>query len=160
TAEIAQAIRPLGVTIAQHGTTGTPYDTLKNYLAGNLLKGNVGTFWQNIVLREMPEDLFKRMAKWTVEKYAKPGQFDGKLTIDELSRDEILADGSPYAAFLSDNIKNAIKLFKAEIDSMPVEDMLRIIEATKQGAYEWFDAFNAQDKIWDIIDALGWGWKK
>ncbi len=159
TAEIAQAIRPLGVTIAQHGTTGTPYDTLKNYLAGNLLKGNVGTFWQNIALANMPEDLFKRMAQWTVDNYDKEGKLKNAPPIASLTRAEILANGSPYAKFLSDNIKNAIKPFKTEIDSMPVADMLRIIEAGRQGSYEWYNAFNARDKIWDIIDDLGWGWE-
>ena len=52
TKEIAKALREnnLKVGIAQHGITGTPRDLINQYFPkGDIIKGNVGTFWQDVV---------------------------------------------------------------------------------------------------------------
>ncbi|MGA1822216.1 MAG: class II fructose-bisphosphate aldolase [Thermoplasmatota archaeon] len=75
TRAVAKAISDAGfdVRIAQHGITGTPRELINlHFPKGDILKGNVGTHWQNIfydVVKIYNHDLFERMKEWTVEKY-------------------------------------------------------------------------------------------
>lgn len=48
TKEIADAIEPFGVTIAQHGISGTPLDKCSTFRKYGIRKGNVATLFQNI----------------------------------------------------------------------------------------------------------------
>jgi fructose/tagatose bisphosphate aldolase len=48
TLEIAQAIKPFGVSIAQHGISGTPLDKVSEFCNYGINKGNVATLFQNI----------------------------------------------------------------------------------------------------------------
>ena len=72
TKAVAEALRKQGfnVRIAQHGITGTPRELIKEKMpAGDILKGNVGTFWQNIfyeVLQVMEPELYKEITEWTL----------------------------------------------------------------------------------------------
>lgn len=47
TKEIADAIAPYGVAIAQHGISGTPIDKVSTFRKFGILKGNVATLFQN-----------------------------------------------------------------------------------------------------------------
>ncbi len=67
TGQIAEAIKPYGVTIAQHGITGTPLELVGQFADYGIRKGNVGTEWQNIAHRNLPKDLFEEMQKWCKE---------------------------------------------------------------------------------------------
>ncbi len=52
TKAVAKALREnnLHVGIAQHGITGTPRDLINQHFPkGDIIKGNVGTFWQDVV---------------------------------------------------------------------------------------------------------------
>jgi fructose-bisphosphate aldolase class II len=75
TKEIAKALRDnnLKVGIAQHGITGTPRDLINLYFPkGDIIKGNVGTFWQDVVfdtLKVYEPSLYKSIQEWTLEKY-------------------------------------------------------------------------------------------
>ncbi len=159
---IARIITPLGVKLAQHGTTGTPFDLIKEKLAGLILKANVGTQWRNIALELMPEGLFIRMVNWTIENKGKQGQFEGQPSVEELlqtmPRAEFL-NNSIYAQFISTNIKHATRIFKYEIDNMDPVYLQAIVVETQRVAAQYFDAFNAVGKNWVIIDYLGWGWE-
>ncbi|MCM8783195.1 MAG: helix-hairpin-helix domain-containing protein [Candidatus Omnitrophica bacterium] len=160
TDEIASAIRPLGVSLAQHGTTGTPFEVIKDQLAGNILKANVGTEWRRTVLRSMPLDLFYRMVEWTVEeeKRKAPEKFSGLLPVRSYTREQLLSSECPYYALIIDPIKRAIGVFRAEIDNISGEDLDLIVETTREVAREYFTAFNALEKVWKIVKYLGWGW--
>ena len=68
TKEIADAIRPFGVAIAQHGITGTPIHLLEQFVYHGIRKGNVGTEWQNVAHAHLPKDLLDNMKKWAEEK--------------------------------------------------------------------------------------------
>ena len=68
TKEIFDAIKPKGVCIAQHGITGTPPEIVGKFADFGIRKGNVGTEWQNIAHRFMPNDLMDQMKKWAGEK--------------------------------------------------------------------------------------------
>jgi fructose/tagatose bisphosphate aldolase len=49
TKEIADAIAPYGVSIAQHGISGTPFRKVSKFKEYGINKGNVATLFQNVV---------------------------------------------------------------------------------------------------------------
>ncbi|MBP8785374.1 MAG: class II fructose-bisphosphate aldolase, partial [Synergistaceae bacterium] len=49
TQEIANAIAPYGVSIAQHGISGTPLDKVASFRNFGINKGNVATLFQNVI---------------------------------------------------------------------------------------------------------------
>ena len=49
TQDIAHVIRPFGVSIAQHGISGTPIEKVAKFANFGINKGNVATLFQNIV---------------------------------------------------------------------------------------------------------------
>jgi fructose-bisphosphate aldolase class II len=57
TLDIYNAVRPFGVTIAQHGITGTPPHMIGQFADHGIRKGNVATQWQNICHELFPDDL-------------------------------------------------------------------------------------------------------
>jgi fructose-bisphosphate aldolase class II len=87
TKAVAQALREnnLHVGIAQHGITGTPRDLINQHFPkGDIIKGNVGTFWQDLVfntLKVYEPALYKEIQDWTLEKYRplNPGKKDGRI---------------------------------------------------------------------------------
>ena len=102
TKAVAQALREnnLNVGIAQHGITGTPRELINQHFPkGDIIKGNVGTFWQDVVfntLKVYEPALYQDIQEWTLEKYraANPGKkdrqiFDGncKFAIKEFFKD-------------------------------------------------------------------------
>ncbi|MGB9596563.1 MAG: class II fructose-bisphosphate aldolase [Candidatus Poribacteria bacterium] len=56
-----------GKRIAQHGITGTPMDQIAKFAEVGVLKGNVGTEWQNVLLANVP-GLEEKYKKWTEER--------------------------------------------------------------------------------------------
>ena len=65
TKDIYNTVSKYGVSIAQHGITGTPLDTVGEFAEYGIRKGNVGTEWQNIAHRNMPEDLLGKLKEWS-----------------------------------------------------------------------------------------------
>jgi fructose-bisphosphate aldolase, class II len=113
TKAIAKALRDnkLQVGIAQHGITGTPRDLINlHFPKGDIIKGNVGTFWQDVVydtLKVYEPSLYKSIQDWTLAKYrpANPGKsdrqiFDGncKMAIKEFFKELYsLEEGTEHA---------------------------------------------------------------
>lgn len=65
TGQIYEAVHErFGVSIAQHGITGTPLHLVGMFADYGIRKGNVGTQWQNIAHAGLPPDLMKRMRQW------------------------------------------------------------------------------------------------
>ncbi|MDD1688133.1 MAG: class II fructose-bisphosphate aldolase [Methanoregula sp.] len=87
TKAVAQALREnnLHVGIAQHGITGTPRDLINQHFPkGDIIKGNVGTFWQDVVfstLKVYEPALYKSIQEWTLENYRakNPGKKDSQI---------------------------------------------------------------------------------
>jgi len=87
TKAVAQALREndLQIGIAQHGITGTPRDLINQHFPkGDIIKGNVGTFWQDLVFncfKVYEPVLYKEIADWTLEKYRplNPGKKDSRV---------------------------------------------------------------------------------
>ena len=68
TGEIYRAIHDrFGVSIAQHGITGTPLHLIGKFAEYGIRKGNVGTQWQNIAHAGLPPELMGRMRDWAKE---------------------------------------------------------------------------------------------
>jgi fructose-bisphosphate aldolase class II len=131
TKAIAQALRDnhLNVGIAQHGITGTPRDLINlHFPKGDIIKGNVGTFWQDVVFEVMKvyePALYRSIQDWTLEKYrpANPGK-----------KDRQIFDG---------NCKNAIKEFYKEIYAMDDETNRAIRARAYAESLVFFRAFGA-----------------
>lgn len=106
-----------GMRIAQHGITGTPMDQITEFAEAGVLKGNVGTEWQNILLNSLP-GLEDKYAKWAAAKKE-------ALGLEKL--------GIEYA--------NAP--FFEETMNLPAEDKERVTEAAYKRAKELFQAFRS-----------------
>jgi len=128
TKAIADAIKPLGVRIAQHGITGTPLKLMNLLIDAGIAKGNVATHWQNITIENLPDELRQKMEAWTLasDKAAKM-----KAKKPEMSEKELCAK----------NIKHAIKVHKSEIEAISEEDATKITAAIKPSALEFLQAF-------------------
>ena len=130
TKAIADAIKPLGVRVAQHGITGTPLRLMHLLIETGILKGNVGTNWQNIVIENLPPELVGRMNAWTLECEHTKKMLAKK---PKISQKELIAK----------NIKHSLKGFKGELLSLPDASKNKITAATRQSALDFFRSFNA-----------------
>lgn len=82
TRAIVKALKAMGsdVKIAQHGVTGTPLEFIKSeFPHGDIIKGNIATYWQNIVLdvlKVFEPELYRDIYDWTIENYGEEGVSD------------------------------------------------------------------------------------
>lgn len=68
TGKIYEAVHGrFGVSIAQHGITGTPLHLIGRFADYGIRKGNVGTQWQNVAHAGLPPDLMRKMRDWAKE---------------------------------------------------------------------------------------------
>lgn len=94
TVAVADAIKNAGmnVRIAQHGITGTPRETINlHFPKGDILKGNVGTHWQNVfydVAKVFEPELFADMKEWVIQQYGpkNPGKPDEVVFVKNAKR--------------------------------------------------------------------------
>ena len=115
TMAVAKALKDarLNVRIAQHGITGTPRELIKTkFPKGDIIKGNVGTHWQNIVwdtYKIIKPEFYEKVYKWTMDTYTpkNPGK----------SKEQIFGE----------NVKNATKVFFNEIYGMDPE-AVKVVE--------------------------------
>lgn len=86
TLEIYNLIKPYHVAIAQHGITGTPTHIIAKFADYGIRKGNVGTQWQNIAHKGLPEELMNKMKEWCAQnkKDIKMATKPFKLEIDNI----------------------------------------------------------------------------
>ncbi len=128
TKAVAKALRDnnLAVRIAQHGITGTPRDKIATmFPKGDVIKGNVATFWQNLVfdtIKIYHPDLYQRIWDWVQEAKGTP-------------------DKKPIEIF-GKNAKFACKQFYDELNSLPAETVNAIESLSYAEALLFFKAFN------------------
>ena len=130
TMAVAKALKQKSwrVRIAQHGITGTPRDLITTkFPKGDIIKGNVATFYQNMVydiLKVYNPSLYLNIWDWTMKKYAEKNK--GK---------------SPNEIF-GTNVKNAAKQFYKELYSQG-EDFVKACENMSYAeTVIWLKAFN------------------
>ena len=128
TKAIAQALRDnnLHVGIAQHGITGTPRDLINlHFPKGDIIKGNVGTFWQDVVftiIKVYEPALYREIQEWTLAKYraANSGKKDSqifdsncKFAIKEFFKDLYAVDEDTEKAIQAMSYAESLVFFKA-----------------------------------------------
>ncbi|MDO9549733.1 MAG: class II fructose-bisphosphate aldolase [Methanoregula sp.] len=128
TRAVAKALRDnnLHVGIAQHGITGTPRDLINQHFPkGDIIKGNVGTFWQDVVfgiLKVYEPALYKDIQEWTLGKYRplNAGKsdkqiFDGncKMAIKEFFKELYAVDSTTEDAIEAMAYAESLVFFKA-----------------------------------------------
>lgn len=135
TKEIADALADLNVGIAQHGITGTPRHLIaKEFPKGAIVKGNVGTFWMNIVweiFQVFEPELFDRIYSWTINTYS-----------DEAAQKNITAEAEIFGKYS----KFAIKEHFSEIMDIAEDTRLAIEARAKAEAMMFFKAFDSVNK--------------
>ncbi|MCX6695084.1 MAG: class II fructose-bisphosphate aldolase [Candidatus Altiarchaeota archaeon] len=131
TKAIADAIKPYGVRVAQHGITGTPLEFMGNLIDCGIAKGNVGTNWQNISIENFPPELVKRMEEWS-------------LTSDEAKKTKAKKPQITDKELIGKTIKNSIKVFKKDIDSIPDEYRRKLDSSCRKSAADFIKAFQSQ----------------
>ena len=111
-----------GVSIVQHGITGTPLHLIGRFAECGIRKGNVGTQWQNIAYAGLPPNLMKKMREW-----AKDSGKDIKFGTKQFKQ-EIDAVSAEYAGVIEDAAyREALALlraFRAEGTARIVADYL------------------------------------
>ncbi len=131
TQAVAKALRDnhLHVGIAQHGITGTPRDLINQHFPkGDIIKGNVGTFWQDVVfttLKVYEPALYKEIRDWTLGKY---------LPLNPGKKEKQVFDG---------NCKMAIKEFFKQIYSVDEETEQAIRAMAYAESLVFFRAFSS-----------------
>ncbi len=130
TKAVAKALREnnLNVRIAQHGITGTPRHLItEQFPHGDIIKGNVGTFWMNLVwdvLKEEQPDLYQRIWDWTLGMYSAEGKSDL----------EVFGKGSKFA----------IKEFFKELYSLDDATVSAIEDRAYEEASTFMRAFKSE----------------
>jgi fructose-bisphosphate aldolase class II len=132
TIAVADALRKnkLDVRIAQHGITGTPRELINSvFPKGDIIKGNVATFWQNLVLdlyKVYQPKLYKDIYDWTLKEYRpkNPGKAENEI--------------------YGKNVKYAVGQYKEQIMKVD-EETINAIEACSYGeALVFIKAFGSR----------------
>ncbi|MBU0661935.1 MAG: class II fructose-bisphosphate aldolase [Candidatus Diapherotrites archaeon] len=122
----------LGVSVVQHGITGTPLEIIaEKFPRQYIIKGNVGTYWQNLmwdVFKEREQELFNDIKNWVLEKYGSEAREKG------LEGDAVFGTYS----------KNAYKEFFDRIYGIGEETEREIESRAYEAAKEHFRAFGAK----------------
>lgn len=144
TKAVADALKKEGfnVRIAQHGITGTPRELIKEKLpAGDILKGNVGTFWQNIfyeVLKVMEPELYNEIIFWTLKNFKEKALEKGCK-----SEEEIIGKYIKFASGARD--ENGKFIFFDKIYSLRKEVELALESRAYAEAILFFESFHAKN---------------
>ncbi len=152
TKEIADAIARYGVSIAQHGISGTPLDKAAMFLKYGINKGNVGTLWQNIIfgLEIEPETGNAVIKDGSYVKDPKRG-----IPMDLWNKIVAWADEQGYSR-KSGDYKKANKPFHDQIMALPEEIQEQIVAETEEWATKYIKAFASEgtaELIFEVISS-------
>lgn len=151
TKEIADAIRPFGVSIAQHGISGTPLNKVEEFHKYCINKGNVATLFQNVVFGiKMDPDTGN--ADTSSGGYVKES---GRGISDSLWEKIVSwADGEKLSR-KSGDYKKANLPFGQAIMSEPEEILERIVGETEEWATRFIKAMKSEgsaDKVLEVMN--------
>ena len=140
TLEIARAISPYGVSIAQHGISGTPFDKVGHFASAGINKGNVGTLWQNIVLGLKME---QETGNAVIEGDSYVKEKDRGIT-EGLWREVVAWADDQGMNRKSGDYKKANKPFHDRVMALPEPVQERIVAETEEWACRYIKAFKAE----------------
>ncbi len=151
TKAIADALKPYGVSIAQHGISGTDIETRCSQFAQyGIVKGNVATLFQNIVfgIKMEPET---GNAVIEGDSYVK----EADRGIPAELWDEIVAwcDGKGMSR-KSGDYKKANLAFCDKILALPEKYLNRIVDETEYWTERFIKAFNAEGTAEKVIERV------
>ncbi len=150
TKAIADAIAPYGVSIAQHGISGTPLDKCGRFSHYGINKGNVATLFQNIVFGV-------KMDPQTGNALTEGGSYvkepDRGIPVELWERMVAWADGQGYSR-KSGDYKKANKPFGDEILALPQPIQERIVEETQDWAERFIKAFRAEGTAQAVLEIM------
>lgn len=150
TGQIAGAIEKYGVTIAQHGISGTPLGKVGTFREYGINKGNVGTLWQNIVFGlEMDQESGNALTDGG--SYVKLP--DKGIPMELWKRMVKAADKRGWARNSGDYKKLNLP-FHGEIMALPAEYRNRIVAETERWALRFFDAFGSVGLGTKVIQSI------
>jgi len=150
TREIADAIAPFGVSIAQHGISGTPLEKVSTFRHYGINKGNVGTLWQNILFGlKMEEDTGNAV----IEKGSYVKDPDRGIPA-ELWEEIVAWADSQGMSRKSGDYKKANKPFHDKIMALPEPIKERIVEETCEWAKRFIRAFGAEGTAELVVDKM------
>ncbi|MCL2010801.1 MAG: class II fructose-bisphosphate aldolase [Synergistaceae bacterium] len=153
TLDIAQAIEQFGVSIAQHGISGTPFDKVGEFCNYKINKGNVATLFQNVAFGMKMEDTGN--ADTSSGAYVK----ESARGITDALWDKIVswADGEKIGRKSGDYKKANLPFGKAILEES--EDILeRITGETEEWATRFIKALKGEgsaDKVLEVISRRG-----
>jgi len=150
TLEIAQAITPYGVSIAQHGISGTPIHKVEEFHKYGINKGNVATLFQNIVLG-LKMDPDTGNADTSSGSYVKEGAHG---VSDALWQKVVSwADGEKLSRKSGDYKKANLPFGKAVLGEL--EDVLgRIVDETEEWATRFIKAMKGEDSADKVLEVI------
>lgn len=140
TKEIADAIAPYGVSIAQHGISGTAVHKCAEFSKFGINKGNVATLFQNVLFGiKMDQETGNAVIEG--DSYVK----DSDRGIPVSLWEEIVAwsDGQGFSR-KDGNYKKANLPFADKISALPADRIELILEETQWWAERFIKAFNAE----------------
>lgn len=151
TMDIADAIAPYGVSIAQHGISGTAIEKVSRFADYGIRKGNVATLFQNIVygIKMDPET-----GNAVIENGSYVKEKDRGISVELWEKLVTWCDGQGYSR-KDGNYKKA-NLPMGEMIMNESEDVLgRIEEETEWWAERFIKAFKAEgsaEKVLEVIE--------
>lgn len=150
TGDIARAIFPFGVSIAQHGISGTPLDKVSRFSGFGINKGNVGTLWQNIVFGlEMDQSTGNAVVKGGA--YVK--EPDRGITTDLWNEVVAWADAQGFSR-KSGDYKKANRPFHEAVMALPADVKERIVDETADWARRFIKAFKAEGTAELLVETV------
>lgn len=154
TLEIATALRPYGVGIAQHGISGTDIEKCAKFRKYGIVKGNVATLFQNVIFGiKMEPDTGNAVIEG--DSYVK--EADRGIPVELWNEIVAYCDGKGMSR-KSGDYKKANLPFCDKILALPGKYLDRILDETEYWAERFIKAFNAEgtaDRVIEIVNRRG-----
>lgn len=150
TKEIADAIDKYGVTIAQHGISGTPLDKVSTFRKYGIRKGNVATLFQNIYFGiKMDPDTGNAITEGGT--YTK--EADRGISTELWNEIVAAADEKGYSR-KSGDYKRLNRSFCDRIMAEPQPIIDRILDEMTYWAERFIVAFGAEDSADAVVEIM------
>lgn len=150
TKEIADAIAPYGVAIAQHGISGTPLSKVSTFRKYGIRKGNVATLFQNCYFG-IKMDSETGNAIMDGGTYVK--EADRGISVDLWNKIVAAGDGRGYSR-KDGNYKKLNLEFCDAILNEPQPIIDRIVDEMEYWATRFITAFGAEDSADAVAEVM------
>lgn len=150
TKEIADAVAPYGVSIAQHGISGTPFDKVRDFRKYGINKGNVATLFQNVVLGiQMDPDTGNAVTD--SGSYVKES---GRGISDKLWHEMVAEADAKGMSRKSGDYKKLNLPFHEKILAEPKEIIDRIVDEVAEWGKKFIRAFGGEGTAEKVLEVM------